>query len=281
MPATNVLDSSLLEKPVPDANPYEPRAAEQEEPSTGRNLLKPALLVVGVIGLFVAFRYLPVGEHVDEFVSFAEGLGVWGLLVLAVVYIIATVFMLPGSILTLGAGAAFGPVQGTLAVMVGSVLGALAAFLVGRYFAREFVEQKAKDNPKFNAIDQAVGREGFKIVLLTRLSPIFPFNLLNYLFSITNVRTRDYFLASWLGMIPGTIMYVYVGYAARKASQDLSGIAAGEDQGGWGETILLVIGLVATIAVTVIVTRIARKVLREYAPEAVEGEGEEPDESKV
>ena len=153
--------------------------------------------------------------------------------------------------------------SGTLAVMAGSVLGAMAAFFVGRTFARDFVEQKARQYPKFAALDAAVEREGFKIVLLTRLSPIFPFNLLNYLFSITKVRARDYFLASWIGMFPGTIMYVYLGYAATKLTQ----AAAGNSEKGWLEISCLIVGLRATVAVTGYVTRIARRALREYVPE--------------
>ena len=269
--------TNFLEQLVSDANPYHPPATEEKTPATARTWLKPIILAGVVIGLFVAAQFVPIGEYLGAFLEFAEGLGVWGLILLAVVYVIATVFMLPGSILTLGAGFAFGLVKGTLAVMAGSVLGALAAFLVGRYFARGFVEQKAKENPKFNAIDRAVEREGFKIVLLTRLSPVFPFNLLNYLFSITKVRTRDYFLASWLGMIPGTIMYVYLGAAAK----DLTQILTGNLEGGIWQKVLLGVGLAATIAVTVYVTRIARKALREYAPDAVEGkpgEGETPAE---
>ena len=206
------------------------------------------------------------------FLDFTKSLGYWGLALLAVVYVIATIFMLPGSILTLGAGFAFGLVKGTVAVMAGSVFGALAAFLIGRYVARDFVEKKANENPRFQAIDEAVERSGFKIVLLTRLSPVFPFNLLNYLFAITKVRTRDYFLGSWLGMIPGTLMYVYLGTAAN----DLTQIATGNVEKGWAYYSLIGGGLVATIIVTVIITRIATSALREKLPAgALEDDGEE------
>ena len=236
-------------------------------PSSGYGWVKFVGLAIVVVGLFAAFSFLPVGEYLGRFLKFAQGLGVWGLILLAVVYVVATVFMLPGSVLTLGAGFTFGLVEGTLAVMAGSVLGALAAFLVGRYFARDFVEAKAREYPRFAALDSAVEREGFKIVLLTRLSPVFPFNLLNYLFSITKVRTRDYLLGSWLGMIPGTIMYVYIGWAAK----DLAKIAAGDVEKGPLQYVYLGVGLVITIAVTIYITRIARKALREYVPEKPEG----------
>ena len=136
-----------------------------------------------------------------------DNLGSVGAFAFIGLYIIATVAFLPGSILTLGAGVVFGVVWGSLYVFIGATLGATAAFLVGRYLARNWVARKIENNKKFAAIDRAVGKEGLKIVLLTRLSPVFPFNLLNYAFGITGVSLKDYFIGS-VGMIPGTIMYV-------------------------------------------------------------------------
>jgi len=130
------------------------------------------------------------------------------------VYIAACVFFIPGALLTLGAGAIFGVIKGSILVSIASTLGAGLAFLVGRYFARDWVSKKIEGNEKFAAIDGAVANEGWKIVGLTRLSPVFPFNLLNYAFGLTSVAFKDYFLASWIGMMPGTVMYVYVGSPA-------------------------------------------------------------------
>jgi uncharacterized membrane protein YdjX (TVP38/TMEM64 family) len=168
-----------------------------------------------VVALVAAVAVLPVQEWLVAFLEWSRGLGVWGPICLAGLYVVACVLFLPGSILTLGAGFAFGLVRGLLAVMAGSVLGAAAAFLLGRTVARRWVARKVSSSPAFRAVDEAVGREGFKIVLLTRLSPIFPFNLLNYAFGVTQVSFRDYFFASWLGMFPGTVMYVYLGTAAQ------------------------------------------------------------------
>jgi uncharacterized membrane protein YdjX (TVP38/TMEM64 family) len=126
------------------------------------------------------------------------------------IYITATIRFLPGWILTLGAGVVFGTVWGSIYVFSGATLGATAAFFVGRYVTRGWVSQKIAGNKKFAAIDQGVGKEGLKIVLLTRLSPIFLLNLLNYGLGITGVSLKDYFISS-VGMIPGTIMYVYIG----------------------------------------------------------------------
>lgn len=182
-----------------------------------------------------------------------EGLGPAGPLLFVVIYVAACVLFLPGSALTLGAGALFGVVRGSVLVSIASTLGATAAFLVGRYLARDWVARKIESNAKFKAIDRAVGNEGWKIVGLTRLSPVFPFSLLNYAYGLTQVRLRDYVLASWIGMMPGTVMYVYLGSLARL------GVEA--RQSGPAQVALKVVGLLATIAVTVFVTRVARKAL--------------------
>jgi uncharacterized membrane protein YdjX (TVP38/TMEM64 family) len=174
-------------------------------------------------------------------------------------YIVACLLFIPGSLLTLGAGFLFGVVWGTITVSIGSTLGATAAFLVGRTLARAWIEQKVANSSKFQAIDRAVGSQGFKIVLLTRLSPLFPFNLLNFAFGLTSVSLSRYVLASWIGMLPGTLMYVYLGSAAKS----LADLAAGKVEGGWEQRVLFGVGLVVTVVVTVIVTRIARSALRE------------------
>jgi len=235
------------------------KALESNRPAAR---LKLVVFGLALAGLFFALKFLPLNAYLGNFFEKIQSLGVWGPVLLAVAYVLATVLMVPGTILTLGAGFAFGLVQGTLAVSIGSTLGALLAFLVGRTAARDFVEQKAKQFPKFAAVDRAVEQAGFKIVLLTRLSPAFPFNVLNYLFSITRVRTRDYFLASWIGMIPGTIMYVYFGTAVK----NLADLVNGDFEGGMGQKVLLGVGLLATIAVTIYVTRLARAAIREYVP---------------
>jgi uncharacterized membrane protein YdjX (TVP38/TMEM64 family) len=188
-----------------------------------------------------------------------DSLGTVGAIAFIALYIIATVAFFPGSILTLGAGVIFGVVWGSLYVFIGATLGATAAFLVGRYLARGWVARKIADNKKFAAIDQAVGREGLKIVLLTRLSPIFPFNLLNYAFGITGVSLKDYFIGS-VGMIPGTIMYVYIGSLAGNLAMIGTEAQPTNPTLQWAIRIL---GLIATVAVTVYVTRIARKALEE------------------
>ena len=181
-------------------------------------------------------------------------------IVFILIYIIATVAFLPGSILTLGAGVVFGIVQGSIYVFIGATIGATLAFLVGRYLARGWISKKIAGDRKFSAIDRAVGQEGFKIVLLTRLSPIFPFNLLNYSLGVTGVSLKDYVLAS-VGMIPGTIMYVYIGSLA--GSIATIGGETQPDANPVAQWAIRIIGFVATVAVTFYVTKIARQALDE------------------
>ncbi|MBD2292894.1 TVP38/TMEM64 family protein [Anabaena sphaerica FACHB-251] len=186
-----------------------------------------------------------------------DSLGTVGAIAFIAIYIIATIAFLPGSILTLGAGVVFGIAWGSLYVFIGATLGATAAFLIGRYLARNWVTKKIADNKKFAAIDNAVGREGLKIVLLTRLSPIFPFNLLNYAFGVTAVSLKDYFLGC-LGMIPGTIMYVYIGSLAGNLA------LIGTENQPTNPTltwIIRIVGFIATVAVTIYVTRLAKTAL--------------------
>jgi uncharacterized membrane protein YdjX (TVP38/TMEM64 family) len=202
-----------------------------------------------------------------------DSLGAVSAIAFILLYLIATVAFLPGSILTLGAGVVFGIVLGSFYVFIGATLGATAAFLVGRYLARGWVAKKIEANPKFRSIDRAVGREGLKIVLLTRLSPIFPFNLLNYAYGVTGVSLKDYVIGS-LGMIPGTIMYVYIGSLAGSL------VTIGTEAQPANATIqwtIRIVGFIATVAVTLYVTKIARKALEGEVLEQINHETEQSD----
>lgn len=199
-------------------------------------------------------------ELLRNALQWIDDLGAIAPIAFILIYIIATVAFLPGSILTLGAGVVFGIVQGSIYVFVGATIGATLAFLVGRYLARGWISKKIAGNQKFSAIDRAVGNEGLKIVLLTRLSPIFPFNLLNYGLGVTGVSLRDYVLGS-VGMIPGTVMYVYIGSLA--GSIATIGGETQPDANPVAQWAIRIIGFVATVAVTLYVTKIARKALDE------------------
>jgi uncharacterized membrane protein YdjX (TVP38/TMEM64 family) len=211
-----------------------------------------AAVVALVLALGAALFFFDGRALLREGLDAIGRLGPWGPVIFVLLYIAATVLFVPGSALTLGAGALFGVGLGSVYVSIASTLGATAAFLVGRYLARDWVGKKIESHASFAAIDRAVAAEGWKIVGLTRLSPAFPFSLLNYAFGLTRVSLRDYVLASWIGMMPGTVMYVYLGSLAR---------AAGDRTRTPGEWALYGVGLLATIVVTVLVTRLARAAL--------------------
>lgn len=220
-------------------------------------------LVLYIVLSLAAVALLVLGgrqaaAYVPRFAAWVEGLGVWGPVAFILGYAVATVAFIPGSVLTLAAGAIFGVLQGTLYTLIGATLGASAAFLVARYLARGAIERRIAGNARFAAIDRAVGREGFKIVALLRLSPVFPFNLLNYSLGLTRVRFLHYFAAS-AAMLPGTLLYVYYGAAAGS----LASAVGGKTDRGTGDWVVLGLGLVATIAVTTIVTRLAGRALRQ------------------
>ena len=185
-----------------------------------------------------------------------------GAIAFIVIYNLATILFVPASILTLGGGAIYGVVWGSIYVFVAATLGAIFAFLIGRYFARGWFSEKIRNNMTFRAIDAAVVIDGFKIVLLTRLSPIFPFNMLNYVFGVTRVALKDYILGS-IGMIPATIMYVYLGSLIGDVA--LLGIhptnIISNPQTQIAQWTIKVVGLVATLAVTIQVSRLANKIL--------------------
>ncbi len=233
------------------------RSPDENPPPSNRWKL---ILGIGlVVALIVAGKFFNFQGILKNGLESIANLGPWGPAAFILIYIVATVLFIPGSLLTLGSGVLFGVVGGTVCVSIGSVLGATCAFLTGRYLTRDWVSKQIEGNPKFQAIDAAVASEGWKIVLLTRLSPIFPFNLLNYAFGVTQVSLRDYFFASWIGMIPGTVMYVYIGSLAGS----LAAIGAQGRSRTTAEWVLYGIGLLATIALTVYATRLAKKALDE------------------
>lgn len=235
-------------------------AATMSEKRPGsRGKLVLILLIVAAVVAALLLGGRQAGQFLPAFAARVEGLGVWGPVVFILGYAVATVAFIPGSLLTLAAGAIFGLARGTLYTFLGATLGASASFLIARYTARNAIERRIAGNPKFAAIDRAVGKEGFKIVALLRLSPVFPFNLLNYSLGLTRVRFLHYLLAS-IAMLPGTLLYVYYG----KAAGSIAAIAGGaETERGAEYWVTLGVGLAATIAVTAFITRLASRALRQ------------------
>jgi uncharacterized membrane protein YdjX (TVP38/TMEM64 family) len=203
-------------------------------------------------------------DVLTSFLNWVQHIGPWGTVLFGAAYVPAALLFVPGSLLTLAAGFLFGLVKGTVIVSLGSTAGAAAAFLVARKVAHHWVVRRLVGRPRLAAIGRAVEIEGFKIVLLTRLSPVFPYNALNYAFGLTSVPVQKYVLASWIGMLPGTLMYVYFGTATKSLQAALSG----EERGSAGQQAMFTLGLVATVAATMIITRTARRALNEIITES-------------
>ena len=196
-------------------------------------------------------------EALGQVLDLVARLGPWGPVLFAGAYILSCLFLIPASILTFGAGAVYGLGRGFPLVWLSANLGAAAAFLVGRYIARDWVAARAARDPRWTALDEAVGREGWKLVALTRLAPVFPFILLNYALSLTRISFRDYASASAVGMVPGTLLFVYLGALAG----DLARLGVDRGAKTPAEWAFTVFGLAATIAVTVRVSRLAREAM--------------------
>lgn len=234
--------------------------SQQPKASWGKTLVRLVFIGLVVAGLFYALKVLGIQEKLREMLAWIDDQGRAGPAIFIAVYVVATVLFLPGSLLSLGAGLLFGLGWGTVWVSIASVSGAACSFLVGRYLARGWVEKKASGYPKFKAVNEAVAGEGWKIVALTRLSPAFPFVFLNYAYGLTQVKLSHFVLASWIFMLPGTVMYVYFGTLAG----NLAALGAGKDERTPQEWALLIVGGVATVAVTVYVTKIAKRALAEW-----------------
>lgn len=241
-----------------------------KQPNTkSKPLAKIALLVLAVLALFAAARFLPVEAWLKGFNQWIADLGAVGFVIFIFAYAAFALLMLPGAILTIGAAFIFGLGWGFLAVSAGSTLGAALAFLVGRFVARDKIRALTADKPKFQQIDRAIGERGAKLIFLLRLSPIVPFNLSNFFYGLTAVKFWPYVLASWLGMMPGTLAYVYFGTLGKAAAESATG--AGPSRGPL-EWTLLAVGLAATLAVTIWVSKIARNAIRES--DEIEGLGD-------
>lgn len=226
-----------------------------------RKAVRLVCFIVIAASVLVILRALPTAQLLDLMQKKVAVLGPWGPVVFGAAYFVAAILFVPGSALTLAAGAIFGLGVGTATVSVSSTAAAGASFLIARYLAREKVRRMAENNRTFGAIDKAIAQGGWKIIALLRLSPAVPFSLGNYLYGLTPVRFWPYLLASWIAMLPGTFLYVYLGLVGKTAA---AGAGGGSGKNPW-QYVLLGAGLLATIVVSVYVTRLARKALRETA----------------
>ncbi|PSR94805.1 TVP38/TMEM64 family membrane protein like [Actinidia chinensis var. chinensis] len=222
---------------------------------TWSSAFRAGLFLLLIVAIAFAFITLPVEKILKDFLLWVkQDLGPWGPLVLAVAYIPLTVLAVPASVLTLGGGYLFGLPVGFIADSIGATIGATAAFLLGRTIGRSYVISKLKNYPKFQAVAIAIQRSGFKIVLLLRLVPLLPFNMLNYLLSVTPVRLGEYMLASWVGMMPITFALVYVGTTLK----DLSDVTHGWDEVSKTRWVLIAAGFVISVILMVYTTKVAK-----------------------
>lgn len=217
----------------------------------------------------VSSAFLPLAEWIVRLVHWMRGAGVEGALVYLAIFVLAAVCMVPGGLLTMGAGMAYGPVWGAALASPASVLGSTLAFILARTWLRSWVTRWAASAPRFRAVDAAVGAHGLRIVTLMRLSPIFPYNVLNYAFGATRIRLRDYVLGSFVGMLPGAVLYAYIGSLVGHVAK--TSLSVHDTNAETARHALWALGLGATLIVTVFVTSLARRALAQEigaAPDA-------------
>ena len=234
---------------------------QKPQPRTNRTL---KLLIISFLIATLIFlsQYVNIPVILHNAILWVENLGVFGPIAYIIIYNLATILFIPGSLLTLKGGCLFGLFWGSVYVLTAAIIGAILAFIVGRYLSRDWVARQINKYPKFGAINLAVAKEGWKIVLLTRLCPIFPFNLLNYAFGVTQVSLKDYILGSF-GIIPGTVMYVYMGSLATDLAMINQSYQPTNPEAQIWQWVMQIIGLIATIAITIYITKIAQKALNE------------------
>lgn len=210
-----------------------------------------ALLVIAAV--IVLFRILPVATWLRHFQTYVRGLGALGYLVYIVVYAVCVVAFVPASILTLGAGAIFGFVGGTIVVVIGATIGATLSFLLARTVMRKRIEAMTAKNAKFRALDRAIAAEGMKIVFLVRLAVVFPFTYINYAFGLTAIPLGRYVIATFIGILPATAAFVFASSAATNAATSSTSSIT---------KIVYIAGGVIAIIVSVLIGRIATKAIK-------------------
>ena len=210
------------------------------------------LAVIGIAIAIAAFSLLPLQDWLTHIKHWLVSLGPWAKPTFILIYIITTVVGLPAAVLFLAAGTLFGFLKGVVVVSIADILGTTLCYLLGRTVARKSIKKWIAKRPQFTELDKAVGRKGWKIVFLTRLSPIVPSNILNYGFSLTKINFWQYFFFSWLGMLPVIALYVYLGSAG-------ANLATGGNTPG--KMALQIFGLCATVGAVTYTTKLAKKTL--------------------
>ena len=167
------------------------------------------IIIIFLLWYFDIFKYISI-EYISELKDFINNFGILGPIVFFVIYVLATVLFLPGLPLSLLAGIVFGPILGSILVSISSTTGAALAFLVGRYTGRDWIINKFSDSDIFKKLDNGIKEQGWRMIAITRLIPIFPFNAQNYVYGLTDIDFKTYVFVSWLCMLPGTVAYVFL-----------------------------------------------------------------------
>lgn len=215
------------------------------------------LLIAAVVG---GLFYFDAQSYVLRLFEWLDGLGAWAPPLFILIDMLVVVFVLPGVIFTLGAGFLFGVLKGSLYVIIGTTLGATTAFITAKHFFGERASMFLLSHPKLKIVDEEFRHKGWKIILLTRLVPFFPFKLSNYFFGVAQFSLRDFFFGSLFGIMPITIFNVYIG----SLSADLATLGLRSSSRSKAEWIVYGIGFVITIGALVYITRLARKALDNY-----------------
>lgn len=215
-----------------------------------RNVIKVVAGLAVLAGLVILFRLLPVATWLREFQTYVRGLGMLGYVVYVLVYAVCVVVLVPASLLTIGAGAIFGAVAGTIVNVTGATIGAMLAFLLARTVLRHRVESMIERHAKLAAVDRAIAREGTKLMLLCRISGFPPFTWVNYAFGLTGVSFLSYFLTTLFGIIPASFALTYAGAAG-------AAVASGK-----GNRIGLIVTAIGVVLVSTYIARIATKAIR-------------------
>jgi uncharacterized membrane protein YdjX (TVP38/TMEM64 family) len=222
---------------------------------------KLAVAVTFLIALGIASRFFPVIPALQHLCTWVGSLGPLGVLLLALFLAIGSLFFLPASPFIIAGSAVFGFPQGVLGAVTGIALGAAGGFCLSRWFLRKEISAHFRKNATFRAIDIAIEKEGWKIVILLRLCPI-PFGLANYLYGLTAVRFRAYLVASLIGGLPSLLLFCQLGSAGKAG---LDAVASGHLGRSTGELVVLGISMLATVCAIVLIPLFARKAVQKYA----------------
>ncbi len=214
---------------------------------------KIAFGVIGILALVTLSFFIPYGDVLNNIIVECRALGIYGIMIFIVVYALLCIALAPGSIITMAVGAVYGFGIGYVVVTLGSLLAATLSFLIGKFLFHNAISNWLIKYPRIKLIQNAISKKGLIIVFLMRLSPLFPFAISNYAFSLTDISFKNYFFISWVGMIPGTVLYVYLGVLSTSLIQT--------DVALQGKTALMVAGLCATVLLSWFIAKIARSAL--------------------